>query len=314
MMKKHVFINIIYFLALVILIGGCGDNKTPEPRNINLFFNVVDDNNKNVAGAQLYLFNTEADVNASIASMQALNAIDSTQSNSNATGTNAQFAISSDKMYWLYIKYNDNFRKLTLTNEGFSNTINKLPKDLDVTVKIRLSPINGNIAFWSPDVNIFPITIQFEKQTYNFATSGEPENALSPVGLIVNRRAGAFKYYAKNDHGCVWTGTIDLKKGEFKTIQIQKCSVGELVFWSEEINKTFMPITIILNNADTLATLNSYTSGFVCGNTDNSILKTYREQGSYTYFATASNGTCIWTGTFDLNTDQCTAVKLDACK
>lgn len=306
-----------YFLCILALyfISGCGSVEAPvEDKPIYLNITLSDDQNNIVPNAKVYVFNDKANYEKTSASYSASNAIDSTTSNSSGV---AEIKIVNAQTLYLYIIKNEILRNVVLTNEGQNNFINIASRNVNISIKIKLTPTNGNIAFYTfsngvlhkipIDITLSGVTFSLKKSLTltDFATN--VPSTIFETGVVSNNsRYGTFKYQAKNADGCVWTGFVTLKRGEFLPVLLPKCEKGKVNFTTSVTpsDKPF-PANISINGIN-VATIQNAISNF----------EYTLEPGFYTYFIqpNPTNTNCIWTGTFEIITDQTTTVLLEKCR
>lgn len=313
MKPRHLW---LFTMGWLVLGGwGCKPKETVPPSLTTIKFELMAIANDTFmpSGAKIYLFTTQADYAASYAALKPINALDSTVSAEGKATVN----VDPTKNYYLMVMYKDENRKFTFINDTiYSNVISDLPRNTDITVRVPLFATDGLLAFWTSSPSALPITIQLNGQEYvlDRVNTNPNLNVLNPDILLVNRRAGVYKFYAKTDKGCVWTGEAVLGRSRVISIEYGPCKVGKLIFWTTNVNVSRLPITVVLNNDDTIGSVNNTTPNYTCGGSEANTLSLYKEVGSYTYLATSADNQCIWTGRIAVSEDGCTNIHLKECK
>ncbi|TAF77684.1 MAG: hypothetical protein EAZ53_01975 [Bacteroidetes bacterium] len=307
----------VHFLMLVALcfVSGCSSKDAPtEEKPVYLDITLLDDLDNLVSDAKVYVFNDKANYEKTSAAYIAINANDSTRSDANGI---AKIKIVNNQTLYLYIIKNEIVRNVVLTNEGQNNVINIASRNVNISIKIKLTPTNGNIAFYTFNNGVFykiPIEITLSGVSFNLKKSLTLTDFAASVPTTVfetgvashNSRFGTFKYQAKNADGCVWAGFVTLKRGEFLAVQLPKCERGKVNFSaSTSVTDRPFPANISINGIN-VATLQNAVSSF----------EYVLEPGFYTYFIQPNQATtdCIWTGSFEITADQTTSVVLEKCK
>jgi hypothetical protein len=311
MLRKKLLPIGLFFIALFIF--SC-KKKDADPRAnyVDITMNILDENNQALSGAKVYILSSIADYEQSSALYKGVNAIDSTTSQNGQ----ALVTIEGKKQYYLYIAYTDNTRKLVLANEGYSNVINELPKNLNVKVDIKLSPANANFGFWTTDKNLLPITLKIDEQTFTLSNSltTPPIDVNNSSTIAYTVRKGGYSFYASNADGCVWTEAISIKNGEFKPIELTECRMNKIHFYTSSVNAAFLPIKVILNDTEEVGRIESTKESQACGEAETNTLTIKKEAGTFTYVAYSADNKCAWTGFFTVSNGSCSLVKLEECK
>lgn len=315
----RIIFSYIFFLTCVYFINGCASKEAPiEEKPIFLEITLYDDFDNKVPDAQVYIFENKADYEKTSVAYVAINANDSTKSDANGI---AKIKIESAQTLYLYIIRNEPVRNVVLTNEGQNNIINIPSKNVNISINIKLTPTNGNIAFFTfgngilnkvpIDITLSGVSFQLKKSlTINDFAVALPTTIFETGVVSNNSRFGTFKYQAKNADGCVWTGFITLRRGQFLPVELPKCEKGVVEFTTNNIpNRNNFPATIQLNGTNygeinPAAGVNTFSFPL--------------EPGFYTYLirpnSDGTNSDCVWTGSFEITTDQTKSVLLEKCK
>ncbi len=321
-MQRHTPHTVHFFLT-ILLAWSCKHNESVSPLLTTINFKLhtpasipIDEP---VTDAKLYLFETKEEFDNSKTTSTTKTAKDSTTSKEGRAILN----IDPNKTYYLLVLYQDQKRKILWRNDDYSPNIEKLPKNIDVTVDMDLTAINGNVGFYTPPGDsISPVTIQIEREGASYelkdGRAGEPQYATDPGMILVNQTTpGIYKYYAKNEEGCIWSGSYKLRLDSFSKVLLLPCQTGPIVFYTQnqDENKDLFPITITLNENEEAGILSKNRTGtYTCGGEETDILKTSREPGTYTYYAESRNKDCVWTGSIEVTTGACKIVILPVCK
>lgn len=305
------FSTALVCISFILFFDGCRNRDNVAPGLTTLKFVLKDDSMKDVNGAKVYLFDNLNDWERSKNFLTPTNVVDSTLSSAG----NAAVNIDPTKNYYLLVMYTDPKRKVTMLNVRYDSTIQQLPGNIDITVQIRLQPIDGNIGFFTLDNSPDPITIIMGNETFVLRNgrASTPDFASDADLVLVNRRPGKYKYYARNATGCVWTGESTLSLGGFQKINLQPCTNSKIIFYTRDHNAAKLPITVTLNEDDVVGNLASTQQNYDCGDAEASVLVADRQPGTYTYFATSADGKCLWTGKIELTSTQCSVVRLGRC-
>ena len=304
---------IILIFCLFIFANSCKVKEGFSPKLVAVKFIITDPQDQLITGARVYLFNNQQDLEKTIAFKSAFGAVDSTVS----TNGNASIEVDPEKQYYVWIVYRDQTRRITFTNNNYSYILSDLRRNIDITVRVKLTAVDGTIGFWTKDTTSLPIEIVFDNETSNLTLPlpEAPASAFVPGIALYEKNEARLKYYAKNTKGCVWTGTVAVKKGEFTPVELVACDNGEVIFWTRNQNNNLLPIQIVINGNENIGDLSfSQDTPFACGDPITNVLQMYKEPGTYTYVASTSNGPCVWTGSFTVVKNQCTVVELKVCK
>jgi hypothetical protein len=306
-MKNQNLAIFIIFFGTAMFFNNCKKTEV-LPDGVVITLNVFNEINEPIDGAKIYLFNNEADYTTSLEKRIPLNALDSS---STANGK-VDLAIDTKNTFYLLIFYKDIARKLFLSNIGYKNIISNIPKGLSASVNVILTPIDGNVVFWSNNLNAFPIKLILDKDSVTITNSRSTVPDINDLenAIFFNKNKGTYKYYAKNNVGCVWTGQIKLDNN-LKSIELETCNVGNVVFYTSLANSKHNSIKVVLNKTDTLGNIGIYQEDYACGSTNDNFS---RPAGKYVYTALSSDNKCFWSDTFSLKSGDCKAIKLDICK
>ncbi|MDX2188965.1 MAG: hypothetical protein SFY32_03805 [Bacteroidota bacterium] len=291
----------------------CSRNEDlPKTKSVRITLNIRDDVGNKLTNAKVYLLATLRDYELAAGNFTGKYAIDSTVSTNGVAVVN----LNSNTSYWLYIQYNDEVRKLIFTNEGYSNAINDLPKNIDISVDVKLIPTSANVGFWSASDNVFPIQVVMIEDTLLLQSprNTAPTVASDPNIVYKTIQKGTHTYYAKNALGCAWTGKFKVKSGDFLPIKLEACELGTVVFWTRTKTSTLFPISITLNEIESMPVLQTaINSDYTCGDALTGTSNEKKMAGTYSYLALSADKKCAWQGTFVIKKDTCVSVQLKPC-
>jgi hypothetical protein len=306
----------IVFGLLSLLLYTCKQKDVVSPTLTTIKFQLEDDRANKVTGAKIYLFNSLLDWQNSKLNKMAINANDSTSS---VDGT-AQINIDPVKGYYLLVIYLEPRRNVMMLNVAYDSVITKtLPKNIDVSVRIKLEPVDGNLVFYTNDDQIpSPITIttrsirSSKKETVILNARIDPQNIDFAVGdgqVPVRLDPGEYTYQATNGDGCSWSGKQTLDAGTFIGINLTGCNTGSVAFTCLDPNITRYPIQVFVNEVDDTNPLLNLKFDPTNPDTEMSTLSI----GKYSYYATSLDGKCFWSGNFTVKLNQTTPVLLPIC-
>ena len=329
---KRIYCYRFIIIFYLLFVGCAKESDTYKPIS-KVILTVKDDNGNNVSGARVSVYSKIEDYeNAFSTKNFGSNEFFQNGSFTNQNGVVEITFTEPDREYWMLITYRDNGRQLDLSNYGTigndqSGHIKKLPKRSEVKLEVVITPINGNLIFYSTAVNKVPIEIRVARyksqtglsiHTLSGIYTGSGIPAIGTLAnLSVTRDPGLYTYYAKSADGCVWAGNVNLTKGQVSAIDLSKCNAGSLYFHTPALNAAKLPISVTLNNIDSLGTITSTRDILTCTDADinapSGTLKVFRNKGLYTYFARTADGKCVWTGSINIVADQCLIVPLLQC-
>lgn len=333
-MKKFKTHIVCLFLSTVFFTCDNVDNKYAPTVTLNI--TVRDDLGNLVDGLgtqSIFMLPSEEDYNNSFKDKSPSNPYALRDFKRISAGVYEFTLDNPDAPYYILIITNNPTRNFNLSNFGISAGLKKLPKRAIVYLEIGIKPYDGNIVFYSTATNKMPIEIKLANfdslntssptQTLQLTTSGinPPTFALNDISAVwFSREPAKYAYYAKSADGCVWSGTIQVEKGKVYPVNLSKCEVGHIYFHTDATNSQVLPINVTLNGQNLtpsetiiLSSVTGLTS-FDCSTpASSSMLKFTRSKGLYNYFASSSDGSCVWTGSINLSTDECKFVKLNTC-
>ncbi|MFN0049842.1 MAG: hypothetical protein ACKVOU_12035 [Cytophagales bacterium] len=316
---KRICCNVLIFSVLTLLLSTCKPKEVVAPSLTTIKFQLLDDNANKVSGATIYLFNSLTDWQESKLARKPINANDSIGSINGEASIN----IDPNSDSYLLVIYKEPQRKVTLLNVAYDSVITKLPKNIDITVLIRLQAVDGNLGFFTNDKQLTsPITIKLLNRSTTYRLESRRDSVpkfASEVGQIaVNLPPGTYSFQATNQNGCSWTGTQTLTIGGFNKINLSGCKAGEVAFYAIDADLARFPISVTINEESALpfGGIPSPIASYVCGDPNSAnVLRTNISAGKYTYSALSADSKCIWTGRFEVLENQtCPAiVKLKTC-
>ena len=248
----------------------------------------------NLAGADVYLFRSEQDYQDFMNNVSA-NYVEKAQTDGEGRYTFCDLEADSVE-YFFYAQF-DNMNNSGANSQYrmggplYENAAHYVTITLNgfVTKKIHIysedQTIQGNkiYIYLSEGGNLN------ESNRYTLAEVGSSSATSSDDRnyILYAPANGTYKYYIKNDFGCVWTEIIDVVDDTPIEIKLANCNDQSFTFYSSGLSGG--SIKIYLNNENQeIGTLNSV------GSATTNQLTVYRPSGSYTYRAEHSNGTCTW--------------------
>jgi hypothetical protein len=301
--KKNLFKGLLIFS--VLLFWSCS-NEVPEEvaKPVTLNLTIIDGTNNDavVAGADVYLFDNAGSFDQSSAQNKGIGFIDNAKTDNEGK---VILNVEQDKNYYVFVQSISN--GIVLTNE--ESNIGNLPKNLSVSLKIRLKATNGTFQFYSLDPSVSSDNINVSVIGISLPTRKRIDVSQSVVSIpsgVVNEdtlvaRYGTYKYQAQNAKGCVWTDIITIKRGEFKAIELKSCERGSVEFDISNTSASSLNISIDGINLGNLISVKRFDLDF----------------GTHTYYISGGTGTtqCVWTNTFTIdNAQRNISIDLDRCR
>lgn len=320
---------------LLVLFGSCVKESMDFPAVVNLYLIVTDNAGNPINGATVNLYKTETEYLQAVAlksgppagfkSLQTAQA--TVTQNGNTIIQNGYVhldALDPETPYYLLVTYYDNTLQQNLSNIGISGYVNPLPARTSVHATMVIAPDNSNIIFYSTASNQVPIYIEvsatnaFSSKTYLTLTgiyAGLSVPGVNEANTVrAQRDPGTFNYNAKSADGCAWAGSLQVIKGQNVPVDLDKCSSGQISFYTTSVNDTLLPLTVTLNNFDSPGQVTASRASLVCTDDRSNTLTFIRDAGYYSYVVQSASGRCIWTGNFTVQTDDCIIVPLDYCE
>lgn len=275
----------------------------------DIYLKIKDDLGNIISGAKIYLFDNEGDYLAAAASGNTTSAIDSLTSIASNPGVLMQLQSIND--HWVLVKFFDNIRSVTLSNEGLSSIISKHQLGDIAYVTINLQPLDANIVFYSP------ITVpQFDTITVKIGTLTQKiEQPSVPAPTAANQTPsvtfklppGDYTWQATSQNGCRWTGTVTLVRGNTVIVPgFSDCNNTKVIFFSQYAGgpSTFQKGSVDIKVDNILiGNLGSYTSVTpgCTGTPANTIIVYLDPSVSHTYQALSvspplGQTACGWSG------------------
>ena len=190
--------------------------------------------------------------------------------------------VQSNVKYYVLCKYDSTVNKQILrwSNAELSyQFLNPLKENSFTTAQVIVSESDGIVNFKTANM--------FAYKNPLFVIMGGNDtvatlNDTASHSVVMN--AGAYKYYAKSNYGCAWTGTLDVIAGVSVTRTLELCTaypvyfgVGSNAVTAVTSNAVF-PVTVVVDGKDTLATkLTKASTG--C----NSAVSVNLQEGTHTY-------------------------------
>jgi hypothetical protein len=302
-------------LILSILINSCKKESDFFPANVKITFKVYDDRDSIISGAKISVYDNFQSYLSGVASQNLGFSVDSAISSAGGT----TFLLKPQTDYWILTTYDDPIRLIKLSNVTISSQLDKMQKSSVINARIKITPSNANISFWSDISNPLPITVIFNSITSTLSTTmvSAPLGPGNPNAVNYSVQPGTYSYYAKGPKNCLWTGSVKISNGGFKAIQFTTCNTGQITFYTTQstANPTTYPITVVLDNLDNAGQIvNPVASPYICGSAlDPNALNIYRDPNTYSYVAQTADKRCTWTGTFNLPANGCINIALPFC-
>jgi hypothetical protein len=291
----------LYLILFLFILFSCKNTKEVTP-SASLKLTVYIDSTVAATGASVSIFPDQASYESALASFNASGAI---ATKNTASDGSVIFTGLGAHNYWFYVIYEQNGKAYNNQNSMYTikNPLN--PGSLTSAV-IDLQQSTFKFYFEAPTGSSnYPLKVTLSTDTFTI------KNAISNnTPLYINKNPGIYNYSVKGSHGCVWTGIVStVNQANSIPINLSPCYTGQVSFWSNSLNSKYLPITVILNNADTVGIITaSRTTAPSCTDIINTA-SIYREYNSYTY--TAISDSCVWTGTFKINaSDTCQQIQL----
>ncbi len=227
--------------------------------------------------------------------------------------------LKEDRRYFFAAYYNDNktFPGNTIlwdNTDGAYFFLNNLIKSSVTYSLIVLSPVEGFVTFWTQSENLTktPIGIRIGSDSIGSIATGLA-TAPAPFGnqaITYKVKKGVFNYQAKNALGCVWIDTINVVGGINKYERLPLCTFGTLSFGVPTNSTSKLPITVVLNQQDTIGQIVQSTTNVVFTCKPSNTLSVIKSPGKYTYTAISKTTGTAWTGIVNLKADSCKVVYL----
>jgi hypothetical protein len=305
----------LFIVCMILLFDSCKKESDLYPDNATINFKVYDDQQKQVSGAKVYLFdNYQSYLNSIPYNGSGGYAIDSAISSTAAV----TFTLKPETNYWVLVTYDDVVRNLKLTNSGISSQLDKFAKGSVINANISIGPFYANLSFWTDAGNNLPIKVHFNGQVLDITSNSlisAPASPGNPNALNFQVPPGIYPYYAVGVNNCVWTGSLKITGGSFTPVQLNQCKRGVISFFNPQAATTgTYPINVVLDNFDNVGDVVGSKASFICGDpVDPNVLTFSRDMGTYTYVAKTSDSRCVWTGSFTISSDTCIVVQLPLC-
>jgi hypothetical protein len=206
--------------------------------------------------------------------------------------------VDSDVRYYVLCKYDSVVAKGdTIT---WSNTsedyqfLNPLKANTVTTAQVFVTAADGFVQFWSNNDYV-------TKQPINIRLSSGQTTIVDTIGKStknkVKLRAGTYTYQGKSAYGCAWVGTITVEVGKKVQEELTSCIMVPVTILATATTAPglSLPITVVLNNTDTLKQrITAF--GFSANGTNDycsysNTISVSRPAGTYSYQFIGSNST-----------------------
>lgn len=307
---------LLIFLSIVVL-NACQTSQNVDKLKTELQLTVMDENGKLLTGAVIAVFNNNATYLAKSPSYstEGAVAVDTTFNGISVISTlNATDNYRVSVHYKDYNAYPGLF--VDLDNNGANyNVLNKLYDGSLTSAKITLKPANGFVTFWTNSSNDLklPIKVSFnEINTTSTITSsfGSQPIAGTTGATTIKLAKGAYRFNLISKTGCVYFDTVNISGGDSKYKKFESCNTGRLSFWAGQSLNSSLPITLILNNNDTLGVINSVFSFSPTDCYASNLLFTDYAPGNYFYTAISKSSQTVWSGKVAVTKDNCSLIEI----
>jgi hypothetical protein len=325
-MKK--IIKNLLSLILLALLWSCQSETTIIEPPTELQVTVRDDANNTISNATVALFDNYATF---ITQNKTFGTAGAKVATSDENGLVIFDSLNPDSKYYImaftidstkfrsygYDIYNDN----SFTGFEFIRPLNK---SSITRATVRLRPAEAIVSFYANNSNSDALPIKVYIETDSIATLTEIKDSsqidINPANLPFNNgfvtrkiRLGVEPTPLRfvNAIECNNIQKLNLVAGEFNKVNVNQCNAGVVAFYTGTNNKANLPISVVINNAIKVGSINNTfatePTNFRTANTLNYVL----EPGTYSYVAKSAD--CIWTGDFTISVNQYTPVKLERC-
>lgn len=278
---------------------------------------VIDNKRDTLKGAIVAIFDNEDAYNQAQVSRIYTNAlyVDTTDNN----GKIYFSGLKEDRRYYFSAYYIDNKtfpgNPIVWDNtDGAYYFLNNLIKSSVTYSVLVLSPVEGFVTFWTQSENQSntPIGIRIGNDSIGVINSSLQSAPIpfSNQAVTYKVKKGVINFQAKNASGCVWIDTVNIKGGVNTFERLPLCTFGTLSFGVAANKVANLPITVILNQQDTIGQIIQATGNqsFTCRPLNS--LSVVRGPGSYSYTAISSKTGTAWTGKINLKADSCKVIYL----
>ena len=291
----------LYLILFLFVLFSCKNTKEVTP-SASLKLSVYIDSTVAAVGASVSIFSDQASYESALTSFNVSGALATKNTASDGSVT---FTGLGAQNYWFYVIYEQNGKAYNNQNSMYTikNSLN--PGSItSAVIDLQQSPFKFYFAAPTRSSS-YPLKVTFSTDTFTIKSA-----TANNTPLYINKNPGIYNYSVKGSNGCVWTGTMSTaNQANSIPINLSQCFTGQVSFWTTSTNSTYLPITVILNNSDTVGIITaSRTTAPSCTDITNTA-SIFREYNSYTY--TAISDSCIWTGTFKINaSDTCQQIQL----
>jgi len=310
-------------LLIIFTFSACKKEEQNFIVNPTINFTVIDENSNTVTGANISVYENVVDY-ANAISTKNYGANRFTTATSDQDGK-ASIELRAGKEFYILITKFDNVRFANLSNISLGGYIagEDLKERQTLFLRVTITPDDGNIIFYTTVPNKLPINISVSAISttnaslhtltgvYGFSNAPTAQNQNT---ITLYRDPGRYRYYAKSTDGCVWADTINVVKGEVRLVNLSKCESGTISFYTTAINDTLLPLTVKLNEVDTIGNITASRLPFTCADSKTNALTVTRYKGLYNYFISSRSGKCSWTGSVILASDDCIIVPISLCE
>lgn len=293
--------KIIYITLLLVLVFSCKKDEVSEVYTTDLELVVTNQFNVPVAGANVFLFDNAADYEVMKNGNQGLSLANKA---TNTDGKVVFAGLDESIKYYFHVISGEN------TNQQTDFTLKEnLTKGAVTTAVIVLESTDSYLIFSTnqSNANNLPIDIFVDGVKQSSVNNSGTDNAIQ-----VSVEDGIRTYKAIGVGGCYWEGEIDVAIGESKSVVLESCNTGSVVFYSSAAVDSRVGITITLSQTDEIGTITAKSDIIPdCTNPAEGIVVT-RPVGTYLYRAVS--GDCLWTGTVTISANGCGKVEIAECE
>lgn len=282
-------------------------------------------NGKTQSGVRILLFSRLLAYDSAIVSNSAKHAVDSGITASNGTITFDK--LSSTTKYWILATWTDTTAQISYNNlNGNYVLANNLNAGSITYATINLGSSNSYVGFYAKSSVNLPVHVVITDNSTGDTTKTILRSHLLtalPTALDtlhykrLNLDPGQYTYYAYDSAKSFYNiDTFSVVKGQTTFVQIIPASanVGQLSFYFNDSENEYAtdlyPITVILDQGDTVGSIKGATSSYICGNVPGAnVISIWRPLGNHTYKAYSKNGLYKWQNGF--TSTGCEVIPLD---
>lgn len=294
----------------------CQTSQNIEALKTELHLMIKDENGELLTGAVVSVFNNETTYLEKSPSYSTEGAV---EVDTSINGVSVITKLNSKDKYRISVHYKDDetYPGATIDYDN-STQDNTIPVMLDAgsisNAQILLKPANGLVVFWTEPENYekIPFKVALSNSVTDWVTKSftkAPEVSQDSV-TVINVKTGFYNYAVSSEKGCIYADTISVKAAALKYVKLQGCNTGRISFWASTSLNSSLPITLVINNNDTLGVINSvFTTAPKKCDQSNLLFGDY-PPGKYNYTAISSSSNSVWAGKLDIVKDGCNLIEI----